>query len=132
MKKFVALGILAVAGVVGTWGTWGLLQAQQPNDTGAFMQIKLQHAQKIVEGLALENYDLIGKSAQKLALMSHESNWNVLQTVEYNRLSREFRDSTHRLHKAANEKNLDGATLAYFEVTLNCVRCHKYERLSEK
>jgi adenosyl cobinamide kinase/adenosyl cobinamide phosphate guanylyltransferase len=121
----VVLSMLVIVVAAISW-----VRAQQPDntDTNAFMQVKLKRAQQVVEGLALERFDLIAKSAQSLLLMSNESNWNVFQTVEYNRLSREFQDSAARLRKAADEKNLDGATLAYFEVTLNCVRCHRYTR----
>ena len=38
--------------------------------------------------------------------------------------------SAERLRDAANEKNIDGSTLEFFDVTLNCVRCHKYVRKS--
>ena len=60
--------------------------------------------------------------------LSMESGWNVQTTPAYLKLSSEFRDSAERLRKAAEKKNIDGSTLAYFEVTLNCVRCHKYIR----
>lgn len=126
MKRIAALSLLLlVAAAI------SLAPAQQ-DDTDAFMQVKLKRAQQVIEGLAMEDHALIAKSAQGLLLMSNESNWNVFQTVEYNRLSQEFRDSAARLRKAAQDKNLDGATLAYFEVTLNCVRCHKYTRNTDK
>lgn len=97
-------------------------------DAKAFMAQKLDHSRNIVSGLALENFDAIEESAQKLTLLSHESNWKTFQTEEYLDMSDDFRDSTSRLKQAAREKNLDGSTLAYFEVTMNCVRCHKHLR----
>lgn len=102
--------------------------SQQDEQTKAFMRAKLTHSQQILDGLTTENYDKIAKSAQSLSLLSNESTWNVFQTEEYIRMSREFRESSMRLRDAAHDKNLDGATLAYFEVTLSCVRCHKYTR----
>ncbi len=113
--------------------SWVIVSAQEPMpDNEPFMRIKLKRAQAVVEGLALERYDLIAKSAQDLILMSNESNWRVFQTEEYLDLSQEFQASAGRLQKAADEKNLDGATLAYFEVTMQCVRCHKYTRKAGK
>lgn len=96
--------------------------------TNTFMERKLNSARDIVSGLASENYELIAKSGQDLKLLSQESQWEVFQTPEYLRMSNEFRESSGRLRDVANEKNLDGATLAYFEVMLSCVRCHKYIR----
>ena len=97
-------------------------------DTTQFMMQKLDSARQIVGGLALEDHEAISKAAQDLLLLSHESDWNVVQTESYLKMSQEFRESTSRLRDAANDKNIDGATLAYFEVTLNCIRCHKYIR----
>ena len=93
-----------------------------------FMARKLDGSRNIIAGLSTENFDLISQSAQDLMLLSHEADWNVIQTKPYLRMSSDFRASAERLRDSANENNLDGATLAYFEVTLNCVRCHKYIR----
>ena len=103
-------------------------QPQMEKNTTKFMARKLDGSRNIVAGLSTENFDLISQSAQNLMLLSHEADWNVIQTKPYLRMSSDFRASSERLRDSANENNLDGATLAYFEVTLNCVRCHKYIR----
>jgi len=93
-----------------------------------FMRAKLGHSQRVLEGLSLEDYDLIARGAQELALASQASSWQVLQTEEYARQSGEFRRSCDSLHNAAKTKNLDGAALAWMEVTMKCIQCHKYVR----
>lgn len=93
-----------------------------------FMLKKLDDSCAIVSGLATNDFDGISKAAQNLLLLSHESDWNVIQTKPYLRMSSDFRHSAARLRDAANEENIDGATLAYFEVTMSCVRCHQYLR----
>ena len=100
-------------------------------DATRFMARKLDSSRDIIAGLATENYDLISKSAQDLMLLSQESHWNVFQGQKYLRMSSDFRGSAERLRDAANNESLDGSTLAYFEVTLNCVRCHKYVRKNQ-
>ena len=55
----------------------------QQKENQEFMRAKLKHSQEIVEGLALENFDQIAKNAQRLALLSHATNWQVFQTEEY-------------------------------------------------
>lgn len=105
---------------------------QVEEDTTPFMLRKLTYSRDIVSGLALEDFELISKRAQDLMLLSHEADWKVLTTPEYLKMSSDFRGSAERLRNNANEKNLDGATLSYFEVTLNCVRCHKYIRKDVK
>jgi hypothetical protein len=97
-----------------------------------FMMKKLDASRTIVGGLAMENFAQISEAAQDLMLLSQEAEWNVIQAREYFQLSSEFRASAARLRDSASDKNLDGSTLAFFEVTLNCVRCHKYVRSRTK
>jgi cytochrome c556 len=101
---------------------------QEGKPVETFMRAKLAHSQSILEGLAVENYDQIAKSAQALTLLSQEADWKVLQTAEYAHQSELFRRNTKALTEAARKHNLDGATLAYVQVTLNCVECHKHVR----
>ena len=129
VTRMMGLGLATVAMML-AFGN----QDEEPKqkNTTKFMIQKLDESREIVEGLATENYDQIAKSAQDLILLSHETDWNVIQSEAYLEMSDEFRESAGRLRKSAEEKSLDGATLAYFEVTLNCVRCHKYVRKSRK
>lgn len=103
-------------------------QQAKPNDVSAFMRLKLEHSQKILEGVALEDFPQIKQHAQKLAWLTLDENWQVLQTPEYRDHSRDFQQIANRLSKAADEKNLDGAALWYVQLTLNCVNCHKHVR----
>jgi len=52
----------------------------------------------------------------------------VVKTPRYANYSNEFQEIAEKLIKAAKEKNLDGATLAYLEMTSSCVKCHKHVR----
>lgn len=104
----------------------------KPDAVADFMRAKLGHSQHVLEGLALADFDLIARGAQQLALASQASSWQVLQTADYARQSGEFRRSCDRLHHAAKEKNLDGAALAWMEVMMHCVQCHKYVRDEQK
>ena len=101
---------------------------QQPNDVRDFMRAKLAHSQKVLEGLTTEDFDMIAKNSQAMSLLAQASNWQVLQTPEYLEQSRDFRRAADTLTDAAKKKNLDGAALAYVEVTMKCVNCHKYVR----
>jgi cytochrome c556 len=123
--RVTALLILPL-GLVLAWSMGGI--GAQQRDNREFMRAKLKHSQDIVEGLALENFDQIAKNAQSLSLLSHASNWQVYQTEEYVIQSREFRRATDALRDQAKQKKLDGCVLAYLDVTMKCVNCHKYIR----
>lgn len=100
----------------------------RPDQVAVFMRAKLGHSQNVLEGLAIEDFDLIERGAQELSLVSEDASWQVLQTEDYARQSAEFRRSCDSLRKAAKDRNLDGAALAWMEVTMKCVQCHKYVR----
>lgn len=100
----------------------------QVNKVDLFMRAKLEHSQRVLEGITTANHDMIAKHAQEISLLSQAQMWQVLQTPEYFERSGEFRRAADALNQAAKEKNLDGATLAYVDMTVKCVNCHKYVR----
>jgi hypothetical protein len=102
--------------------------SQPAGPVGVFMRAKLEHSQKILEGLALRKHDQIAKGARELVALSNAAEWQVFDTEDFVQHSKEFRRSATALEKAAKEQNLDGAALAYMDVTLKCVNCHKYVR----
>lgn len=107
----------------------GLAQSSKKSRaTKEFMRDKLELAQGILEGLSVENYDLIVSRSQKLSAMSQQADWKVFENPDYEQQSIAFRRNVDALTKAAKNKNLDGATLAYVRVTMSCVECHKYVR----
>jgi cytochrome c556 len=105
--------------------------ASAQTELSAFMKAKLTHAEKVLEGLATEDYDLIAKHSQAISLLCEDELWSVLKTPEYQERSNEFRRSVYAITEAARKKNLEGAALAYVNTTLSCVNCHKYVRKSK-
>jgi hypothetical protein len=103
-------------------------RSEGPNEGGGFMQLKLRYGQKLLEGIALEDYDMIADQAEQLRLLSQDANWIVLQTPDYLADIVDFRRSAADLKTAAKKKNLDGAALAYMRMTLSCVHCHQHVR----
>ena len=102
--------------------------AQTPNKAAPFMRLKLDHAQQLLTAIALEDYDSISRHSQKISLLTEDENWRVFQTVDYRRHSDDFRRSSNAVTEAARKKNLDGALLAYMQMTMQCVQCHKHVR----
>jgi cytochrome c556 len=122
-----AMSLLSAA-IFSMWVITGLSAPPKVNDVQNFMQVKLEDSKKVLEGLTTENFDLIVKNSQAMSLLSEDTLWQVLQTPEYNQRSADFRRITDRLTDAARKKSLDGAALAYVELTMNCIECHKYVR----
>jgi cytochrome c556 len=76
----------------------------------------------------LEDFEAMDRNSKRLQRLSEASNWNVIRTHEYTRHSSEFRLAVDALERAAQEKDLDAAALAYVEMTLKCLQCHKFVR----
>src|SRR5258708_3321573 len=125
MKRLVVGGVVAIV-VAGFLVGSG--QSERPHNVRDFMRAKLSHSQKVLEGLTTEDFDMIAKNSQAMSLLSQATNWQVLQTEEYLQQSRDFRRTADSLTEAAKKKNLDGAALAYVELTMKCINCHKYVR----
>ncbi len=76
----------------------------------------------------IEDFKLIAHHSAKMALLVEDENWMVSETPEYKHYSADFQTVANRLAKAAREENLDAATLAYVDLTMNCVNCHRHTR----
>lgn len=103
----------------------------QPRSNSPFreqMRLKLGHAQSALEAITLEDFDLLRAQAGKLRNLSEQPGWKLFDTAEYAEQSLVFKRNVDDLAKAARERNLDAATLAYARVTFSCVECHKYIR----
>ncbi|MEO2199266.1 MAG: hypothetical protein ABGY72_24715 [bacterium] len=112
--------------LITTAGT--VAEARQAPTLPEIMRQKLEHSRQLIEGLVLERFETIERNANDLRILSDLSSWNVLRTPEYQRYSAGFRDTANRLSQAGLDRNLDAATLAYVELTLQCVECHKHVR----
>jgi len=93
-----------------------------------FMRGKLEGVDQVVEGLVMDNFDMIKDGADKLAQISDAAKWRVSNNAMYRQYSVEYQRKVDRLGKTAKAKNLDGAALAYVGVTMSCIDCHKWVR----
>jgi len=123
-----ALGVLMAAGVfVGQEATVAAKDKAQAGK-GTLMQQKLTHAQSILEGLALEDYDAISEHAKALHQISVEADWAGIPSKDYSQYGDKFREAAAEVEEAANDGNLDSAAWHYMQVVVTCVECHKAVR----
>ena len=124
-KLIRTLGLLLVA-------LLGMAAALAPSEpkltTREVMKQKLDCSQKVLAGIATENFAEIALNAQKLATLSQASGWQARPTPEYKQFTAEFRRHAEALQKAAKEENVDAASVAWFQLTISCVNCHRHMR----
>jgi hypothetical protein len=129
-------GILLLAILVASadvWSTRG--QEQKGSARGEFMRQKVEFSSRVLDGLSREDYALIAKNAKALKALSMAAQWEqpgVQEASRYAKLSFQFQDLTDDLVAKADEKNLDGSTLVYTQIVMNCVKCHEYVRGPKK
>ena len=105
-------------------------QVKKESGVKEAMRKKVAYSQQVLVGITLEDYGLIANNAEKLVELSNKTNWYSRQVPEYELFLNEFRRSAEQLMEAAKRKNLDAASLAYVQMTLSCVSCHKFIRQS--
>lgn len=129
MHKLIATcGLLAALLAGAAWSADGDDEPRGKDAVRAFMRGKLDASSDVLEGLTTERFDLIADGADRMRLMSKKAAWNSIKTDQYVQYSQEFQRTTEQLAKAAREKKLDAAALAWTQVTLNCINCHRYAR----
>lgn len=124
MKTMTFLTLL----VLGLAVAAAVAQSKRNRAAKEFMREKLELSQKILEALAMEDFEAIATRSRRLSAMTKEADWRLFENPEYDQQSMLFRRQVDALGKAAKDKNLDAATLAYVRVTMNCVDCHKLVR----
>ena len=101
-------------------------------DTQVFMRGKLVYSQAVLEGLALEKFDLVSKNTIRLRNMTQSNQWFICKQPDYVKHTASYQKNADALYMAAVEKNLDACTEAFVKVTRNCVDCHRIVRAEQR
>jgi len=130
IKFFATIAAISLVALAGT--RFSKAQTDTKATTKEVMNMKLDYSHYILNAVATGNFSLMSENAEKLSQLTQLSAWSGHKTTEYEVLSAEFRKHADALAKAAKERNLDAASLAYVQMTLSCVNCHKYMRAGNK
>ena len=126
---------LAVLALIGTTVAPHLARGDDDEKAKAssiWMKQKLAATQNILAGLTKEDYEAIEKNAQSMVLVGYLEKWVRSDTPGYQKMMKDFEYANKSLVLAAREKNLDGAMVAYVQLTFSCVQCHKHIRAAWK
>ena len=103
-------------------------QAKTPSPVETLMKAKAGYAHRLLDAVVLGEVETVRDQAFRLKAVAETADWNVMDTPEYVAESDAFLGATERLHQAASDGNHEAVALAYVEVTLTCVHCHRYIR----
>jgi hypothetical protein len=99
------------------------------------MQMKLQLSQEILAGLTRGDFVAVESQAQKMNVVNFLEKLVTADKPHYKEYTRQlnaFETANRDLLRQAAAKNTEGATLAYVQLTISCVQCHKVVRDARK
>jgi len=91
-----------------------------------FMRGKLSMAQKIIEGIATEDFDMIKQGGLELVSIAESAAWKSTRDPIYQYYSANFEQAAKSLIDAAKSKSVEKATFAYVHVNFSCTTCHQH------
>lgn len=96
------------------------------------MRAKLEFSKSIMDGLAVNDFGKIEEGAVAMRGLNEVEHFVRRRSPAYTAQLNVFRIATDGLVQSAQEKNLDGATLAFTQMTTSCVNCHRVLRSAPK
>jgi cytochrome c556 len=121
----IAIAITLFAAIGTCWFAW----AADEQPMSFWMKKKLEHSQSALRSIAVEDFDALRASANAMRRLSDlEGFARRTDAKEYRAQLQIFEFANDELIRNANEKNIDGAALAFTQLTLSCVNCHKHLR----
>lgn len=127
MKRFLLTSV-ALALVTVPFHASGQEKKDRDEILAEMMVKKLKNAHQVLDGVATANFKQMETGGEELIRLARSETWQLIRSPSYEIHSADFIRTTEKLVKKAKEKNMDGAALAYVEMTLSCVRCHQYVR----
>lgn len=99
----------------------------------SFMSQKRLYSQLALEGLMLQQKELVVEYGTKMWNTSEDAVWRQLFQDEskdqvYQQQAKQFRNNILAMVEAARQDNLDSAMTAYARSIQSCYDCHKYVR----
>jgi len=102
-----------------------VLMSQPDSATRTLMKAKAGYAHRLLDAVVQEEFDVIQDQAFRLKAVTETADWSATQTPWFVRESDGFIRATDQLYAAAKAKDGDAAALAFVDLTLRCVHCHR-------
>jgi hypothetical protein len=102
--------------------------ADKDQPTSFWMQKKLEYSKDILAGIATADFDKIVENAESMRRLSSIEGFIRGRTPGYRTQLRIFEETTDEIIRQGQKDNVDGAALAFTQLTISCVNCHKQLR----
>jgi hypothetical protein len=102
------------------------------SEPSVWMRKKLDYSRAILEGLSTADFDKVAQNARAMQGLSKLEAFVRGRNPGYRRQLQIFQSANEELIEQAEKDNVEGAALAFTQVTISCVNCHKQLRQPEK
>jgi|SRR6478735_7447833 len=135
-SRYIGAGILTIAAFLALVGTWPLARlAGQEKAAGSkeqpvsfWMKKKLDYSQNILAAIATADFDKIVENAEAMRKLSGVEGFIRGRTPGYRTQLHFFEESADEIIRQAKNDNVEGTALAFTQLTVSCVNCHKQLR----
>jgi len=103
-------------------------EAGKEQPVSFWMKKKLEYSQNILAGIANADFDKIVVNAESMRDLSKIEGFVRGGMPGYRTQLHIFEESTDEIIRQAKKDNVDGAALAFTQLTISCVNCHKHLR----
>jgi hypothetical protein len=90
-----------------------------------WMKKKLDYSQALLAALAMGDFEAIKTNGNQMKLLNRVEGFVRRRNPTYKKQIRMFEESCQAIVDSAAEQDLSGATLAFNQLTVNCVQCHR-------
>jgi hypothetical protein len=97
-----------------------------------WMKKKLDYSQNILAGVTSEDFDKIADNARAMKGLGKFEAFVRSRNPAYTRQLQIFNEVNDDIIRQADSDNLEGVALAFTQLTINCINCHKALRQHEK
>lgn len=97
-------------------------------EASVWMKKKLEYSQRIFASLATEDFDTMADSALFLSRLNQIEKFSRGRNPKYRAQLDIFRYALEEVRTEAGQKDIDGAALAFHQMAMSCVNCHKLLR----
>jgi len=126
-----AIAVFGPAGVMASSAKQDEIAAPPDKDAMAkFMTRKLAAAQRALDGVAREDFDLIRETTTEMIELSRHGAWERMASVRFVQDTVDFVAAAEFLSRMAEAKDAEGTSLGFIRMTMTCTNCHSHVRTS--
>ena len=93
-----------------------------------WMQKKLEYTQEILRGLAMGDLETVAEKSDQMHRLSKIEGWIRSRKPGYSAQLQAFEFANAEILRNARADNLEGTAIAFQQLTISCVSCHKMLR----